>query len=255
MNPTEELASLNKDDESTAELDSSETFDCPICQEVLRMPVMTQSCKHVFCKSCFLTAVRTRGLQCPMCRGPVKENEKKATAVSRRMNIKKGKCRACSAEMYFSKMRSHYKYCQLYKDEYGILLATPVVPRSQITGRVSVPMNRRSYDNNGQIMQSLRETYSCPYCQLMGLSDTALLSHCNSYHTGNHTSVVCPICSSMPWGDSNYPSRNFVEHLNLRHRFNYADYVNIHEEEDLHLETAIEESIAEWNNGLIGHLV
>uniref|UniRef100_A0A8C4RXK1 Ring finger protein 138 n=1 Tax=Erpetoichthys calabaricus TaxID=27687 RepID=A0A8C4RXK1_ERPCA len=156
----------------------------------------------------------------PMCRGPVKENEKKATAVSRRMNIKKGKCRACSAEVHETlvnyKMRSHYKYCQLYKDEYGILLATPVVPRSQITGRVSVPMNR------------LRETYSCPYCQLMGLSDTALLSHCNSYHTGNHTSVVCPICSSMPWGDSNYPSRNFVEHLNLRHRFNYADYVSYH---------------------------
>lgn len=36
---------------------------------------------------------------------------------------------------------------------------------------------------------------------------------------------ICPICVSLPWADTNQVTRNLVSHLNLRHRFDYGEFV------------------------------
>ncbi|KAG5841878.1 hypothetical protein ANANG_G00171700 [Anguilla anguilla] len=238
--------------------DSSDNFDCPICHDVLKIPIRTKTCRHVFCRSCFVTAVTTHGLHCPLCRGPVSLREKKAQDIQQQMKETSGPCRACGSQSLFSKMRTHYKYCKAYIEEYGPPASSRIVQRVQDGG-----------DNNAQTIPPVRipavphvgqsspvtgrptASYSCPYCQQPGLSDMALVQHCASTHSWDLTPVVCPICVATSWGDPNYYSRNFIGHLMARHRFSYGIYMNVHEDEDTQLHLAIQHSILQMTERII----
>ncbi|CAI9150799.1 unnamed protein product [Rangifer tarandus platyrhynchus] len=50
---------------------TEDDFYCPVCQEVLKTPVWTVACQHVFCRKCFLIAVRESGIHCPLCHGSI----------------------------------------------------------------------------------------------------------------------------------------------------------------------------------------
>ncbi|XP_048866202.1 uncharacterized protein LOC125739791 [Brienomyrus brachyistius] len=224
--------------------DPSEQFDCPICQDVLKTPIRTKACQHVFCKSCFVAAVRARGPTCPMCRGPVSEDEKRASDVQRKMKETRGNCRACGAPDFLSKMRTHYKYCQKYKDEYGLLVQPCIITRNQ----AQVPPTYRApaevaTGRTPSIGGSPQAEYSCPYCPLQGFQDMALVRHCLSTHSLEHSLVVCPICACTSWGDRSYCSRNFIGHLRARHRFSYDIYMNVHEDEDVQVRLATQQSL------------
>uniref|UniRef100_W5KSZ6 Ring finger protein 114 n=1 Tax=Astyanax mexicanus TaxID=7994 RepID=W5KSZ6_ASTMX len=70
-----------------------------------------------------------------------------------------------------------------------------------------------------------RYTFLCPYCREPNLDQDGLVEHCNSQHARDPRPVVCPICSSMPWGDPNYKSSDFFQHLRIRHTFSYDTFV------------------------------
>uniref|UniRef100_A0A8C9R9V6 E3 ubiquitin-protein ligase RNF166 n=1 Tax=Scleropages formosus TaxID=113540 RepID=A0A8C9R9V6_SCLFO len=196
--------------------ESQEEFECPICQEVFRTPIRTKSCGHVFCRSCFVAAVRTRGPSCPLCRGPVCEDEKRAADVQRQMRERKGSCRACGALCFLSRMRTHYRYCRKYAEEYGGPPAAVALPGA------------RAGDPNGAGASPIEgplSMYCCPYCPLQGLRDTALVQHCLGSHPTARSPAVCPICAATSWGDASYRSGNFIGHLRLRHRFSYNNYM------------------------------
>ncbi|KAL2089407.1 hypothetical protein ACEWY4_014095 [Coilia grayii] len=84
--------------------------------------------------------------------------------------------------------------------------------------------------------------FECPYCHQGGLDDLALRDHCNSQHRNDPTPVVCPVCVSLPHGNENYYSRNFIGHLNMRHSYYIHNVTDIHQSDDLNMQKAILES-------------
>ncbi|NWY00650.1 RN138 ligase, partial [Nothoprocta ornata] len=234
---------------------SEDDFYCPVCQEVFKTPVRTANCQHVFCRKCFLTAIRESGTHCPLCRGSVTKKErsypKRALDVENNMKKASGGCRCCEKQVRFSWMRQHYKTCKKYQDEYGV---SSIIPNLQISQDSSGNSNRSDTvsDNgegaNNQMLQgdtSGHPTFKCPLCQEANFTRQRLLDHCNNRHLYQIVPVVstiCPICVSLPWADANQVTRNLVSHLNLRHQFDYGEFVNLQLDEEAQYQNAVQES-------------
>ncbi|CAB3238387.1 unnamed protein product [Arctia plantaginis] len=45
------------------------------------------------------------------------------------------------------------------------------------------------------------QAYTCPFCNRMGFTDTALMEHVTAEHADTTLAVVCPVCASMPGGE------------------------------------------------------
>ncbi|KAI2586469.1 RNF138 isoform 5, partial [Pan troglodytes] len=106
------------EDLSAATSYTEDDFYCPVCQEVLKTPVRTTACQHVFCRKCFLTAMRESGAHCPLCRGNVTRRERacpeRALDLENIMRKFSGSCRCCAKQIKFYRMRHHYKSCKKY---------------------------------------------------------------------------------------------------------------------------------------------
>ncbi|KAL1022686.1 hypothetical protein UPYG_G00031020 [Umbra pygmaea] len=85
-------------------------------------------------------------------------------------------------------------------------------------------------------------TFVCPFCQESNLDDLDLLEHCNVNHFNDRRLVVCPICVSLPHGNPDQMSRDFIGHLNLRHCYYAQDYMNIHQSDTINMQGAIFDS-------------
>lgn len=74
------------------------------------------------------------------------------------------------------------------------------------------------------------QSFTCPYCKRMGLSDSALLEHVSSEHTDTGLEVVCPVCAALPGGDPNLVTDDFAGHLSLEHRSGSRDLISFLDE-------------------------
>ncbi|XP_029447055.1 E3 ubiquitin-protein ligase RNF138 isoform X2 [Rhinatrema bivittatum] len=182
-----------------------------------------------FCRKCFLTAMKTSGAHCPMCRGHVSRRERslptRASDIESDMKKYSGNCKCCGKQVKFSQMRLHYKSCWKYQKEYGISSKNQNLP-------FFPPLS----DN------SVCPVFQCPVCQEEHFDRKGLLDHCNHLHSTQVVSKVCPICVTLPWGDPTFISSNIVDHLNARHQFDYGEYVNLSLDEDTQYQVALVES-------------
>ncbi|KAH0508785.1 E3 ubiquitin-protein ligase RNF138 [Microtus ochrogaster] len=91
-------------------------FYCPTCREVFKIPVRVAACQHVFCRKCFLTAMKKSGIRCPLCRGNVTKRERshpeRVLDLETIMKSFPGSCRYCSQCIELRRMRKHYKTCK-----------------------------------------------------------------------------------------------------------------------------------------------
>lgn len=72
--------------------------------------------------------------------------------------------------------------------------------------------------------------YTCPFCNKMGFTDTALMEHVTADHSDTNLAVVCPVCASMPGGEPNFVTDDFAGHLTLEHRTGPRDLISFLDE-------------------------
>ncbi|XP_071823691.1 E3 ubiquitin-protein ligase RNF166-like isoform X2 [Apostichopus japonicus] len=202
-------------------------FNCPICLDLFLKPTQV-SCGHVFCEPCLQPYLPLASPKCPLCRAEFDPKMKmRAKDVDRKMSQTKTNCVGCKKKMSFNKLRQHASSCsKVAKTETPKPFAS-----SSSTGSDSDIVNR--------------STFQCPFCGLRNLDCADIIRHCNRDHMGNRAAVVCPICAVMPWGDPGYKSKDFLGHLNLRHKYEYDTYVDFHANEDDTLQKVLQASLDE----------
>ncbi|XP_054841495.1 E3 ubiquitin-protein ligase RNF138 isoform X2 [Eublepharis macularius] len=248
---TERLLFAAMNEEPATICFNEDDYYCPVCQDVFKTPVRISICQHVFCRKCFLMAMKEGGTHCPLCRGIVTRKEKarpnRALDVENNMKKLVGSCRCCDKQIRFSRMRQHYKSCKKYQDEYGVSSLIPNLELSEdSTGnRSESSISEIGENSNQQVPEedaSGQPTFKCPLCQETNFTRQRLLDHCNSSHLYQIDAVICPICVSLPWGDPTQVTRDFVSHLNQRHQVDYGDFTNLQLDEETLFQNAIEES-------------
>ncbi|KAK2184209.1 hypothetical protein NP493_278g03008 [Ridgeia piscesae] len=184
-------------------------YSCPICMDIFEEPVRL-TCRHVFCSKC-IEGMSTAEDEpaCPVCRNTYQVSDiEQAKDVANIIATQKAHCSECSRLIRLACMNAHMAKCAK-KSAKPRPVFKPVAETSQ-----PVPSELPN-----------RSTFCCPYCSQSNLDLEALRKHCTEEHRSNPDKVVCPVCASMPWGDPNMQSANFLSHLNLRHKFEYDTYV------------------------------
>ncbi|XP_061453880.1 E3 ubiquitin-protein ligase RNF125 [Rhineura floridana] len=218
------LSSDNREVATTLQLGTVEeekqpqvpSFDCSICLEVLHQPIRTR-CGHVFCHSCIATSFRNNTWTCPYCRAFLPSEGIPATDITKMMKNIYQNCTECGTQVRLSEMRAHLRTCDQYIEKYG--------PLQEVTN----PETR----------------YPCPFCQYV-LDEGDFLDHFLTYHRSESRAVYCPICRLLPGGGPSYYSRNFIQHLQLRHTFYYEDYIDISIVEEVLTERVLDWSLLEY---------
>nr|XP_034978728.1 E3 ubiquitin-protein ligase RNF114 isoform X2 [Zootoca vivipara] len=167
-----------------------------------------------FCTPCIQECLKPKKPVCGVCRSTLSHGSR-AFDLEKQIEMTETTCNGCNKKMYLSKLRNHAASCLKYQNY--IMEGVRAVTKDP-------PQDTRSVPN--------RFTFPCPYCNERNLAQEGLVEHCRKYHSMDAKRVVCPICASMPWGDPNYRSANFMEHLQRRHQFSYDTFVDYNADED-----------------------
>ncbi|XP_068455475.1 E3 ubiquitin-protein ligase RNF166 isoform X2 [Clinocottus analis] len=206
-------------------------FSCPICLELYHQPVSIASCAHTFCGDCLRPCLQVTSPPCPLCRVPFDPKRvQRCWSLEKQLAAHKAPCRGCSKKVSLVKMRSHIASCSKLQD-----------PSSLCSQFVSVESTSQPIASD----VPNRSAFMCPFCGARSLDQQQLLRHCMDQHRSDPHRVVCPVCSSMPWGDSAYKSANFLQHLLHRHKFSYDTFVDYSVDEEAALQAALTLSLAE----------
>ncbi|ESO00022.1 hypothetical protein HELRODRAFT_185790 [Helobdella robusta] len=214
-------------DHSDVSSEGRDEFCCPLCLDIFETPVLIDcGSKHVFCSKCiYMYTDKSMTNHCPICRQVFNLNNSRLEGyLFNALKTCKTLCEGCRKMFILSAFKEHREVCVEAKNR-----EAEQVEKLKINSPIHNAPNRH--------------TFKCPYCHYSHLDTLDLVKHCNEAHANERTPVVCPVCVSMPWGDPNFKSINFIQHLNVRHRFEYDTYVDYKQDDDAMMQAAIEASL------------
>ena len=206
---------------------------CPVCMDIAAKP-SELPCGHTFCTDCLKTHLGncSEGARsCPVCRSDVPEgvSGKQASDIAERRGIRV-RC-ACGREDTLMQIRRHTDDCPTLR---GV--------GSKAAKKAAV----RAAKDNPAPEAANRSTFSCPFCATSNLPRADLLRHLEQEHRDQAGRPgVCPVCASMPWGDANYRSPHLMQHMRMRHQFDYAETADYSRSEDEILAEVLRASVAD----------
>jgi hypothetical protein len=174
----------------------ADDFKCKICFQVLNNPVTHLLCKQVFCADCLNTILcENPNSSCPNCRSSIYPEDLSLNKILESSISNTLITCICQKQIQCSEANNHFDSCK----------------KSQNSLNIKVLLPKEKVKN--------RWTFNCPSCSLKNLDRGSLVSHYSEAHP--RQAAVCPICTSMPWGDPSYRSPNLSVHLKSRHKMDY----------------------------------
>ncbi|KAH3855177.1 E3 ubiquitin-protein ligase RNF166-like [Dreissena polymorpha] len=213
---------------TSQDAETIESFTCSICREIFKDPVILPcGNNHTMCRDCVLPLLKEEVKKCPTCRTDITsvKGVKRNSALKIKMRKTHLPCFGCNEQICVNNMNEHIASCD--RIDKRISYFKPVKETTQI-----IPTDLPN-----------RCTFKCPYCDVKNLEARGLKEHCIEHHRYDSQQVVCPICASMPWGNKNQASSDFLKHLDMRHKFEYDTYVDYSQDDDAMLQAAIRASL------------
>jgi len=173
-----------------------ERLQCNICFQVVEDPVRHLTCQKVFCAQCLnILLCQSATSNCPNCRSQIFQEDLALDSNIETLLLQTYiKC-TCGETVCYNIYNGHIDKCEAYNQSFRFMA---LKPKEKVVNRW---------------------TFNCPGCDMKNLERKALVEHFSKSHRG--FSGVCPVCASMPWGDSTYVSSNLSGHLKTRHNMDY----------------------------------
>ena len=204
-------------------------YTCLICQNIFTNPVKINNCGHNFCNDCIYGFINNQinqpndqNKKCPLCRAPFSASDiNQDNELKNEMDNKSIKCE-CGNIMMLSEYNKHSEAC------------------ATIINNMNSQMKNKNIQIQQDKIQKNRQTFDCTLCSKKNFDRVGYIDHIKKAHP--YKRGVCAICKCQPWGDPNYKT-DILNHINLRHKFDYDTVVDYNDDEDEILKKVLLESM------------
>jgi len=188
---------------------------CPVCRDLLVVPMLHRPCSNSFCGSC-LRQLLAAEAKCPICRLPLERGDLRRNGELEDLVVHMNVTCSCGRILQGPEVTPHLAVC------------TYEMRKRQVEYRHA---QRKSTGVN-------RWTFACPVCPASLMNRESLRQHVKSHGL---VAAACPVCALLPW-NGQHREEDLAGHLASRHAFDLDTWVDFEMTEEQMLAAALRAS-------------